>query len=115
MSRIGSEVIEAIRESVIPAKASGFDEVSVKIDLSGFDDPTHTLIVEIWSGSQRIAYMEAQGGPRPATDITGKKIVDPDLLVFATGSNRDHKNEIKVFTKVKGDVRQKTPLEVLTK
>lgn len=107
--------VEASRDDIIPAKTQGFDEVSVKIDLTGFDDPSHILIVEAWAGLQRIAHMEAQGGPRPMTDITGAKIADPDLLVFVTGSNREYKEAVKVTTTIKGDARAKTPLEVVTR
>lgn len=107
--------VEAVRDDIVPAKTTGFDELSVKVDLTGFDDPKQTLVIEAWAGDKRIAYMAAQGGPRPTATITGAKIENPDLLVFETGSNREHKDEIKVTTTVIGDVRQKAPLEVLTR
>lgn len=111
---IGAKV-EAARDDIVPAKAAGFDEISVKVDLAGFDDPAHTLVIEAWADGRRIAYMEAQGGPRPTADITGAKIANPDLLVFVTGSNREHKGEIKITTIVKGDARQKSPIEAITR
>ncbi len=107
--------VEASRDDIVPAKTAGFDELSVKVDLTGFDDPTQTLVIEAWAGDKRIAYMTAQGGPRPTETITGAKIAEPDLLVFTTGSNREHKTEVKVTTTVIGDARQKAPSEVLTR
>lgn len=115
MSRVPADVIEAKRDDVIPAKVAGFGEISVKIDLAGFDNPAHTLMVEAFADNQRIAYMEAQGGPRPTTTIAGDRIANPDLLVFVTGSNREHKGAIRVTTTIKGDTRAKTPLEAVTR
>lgn len=106
--------VEATRDDIIPAKTDGFNSISIKIDLTGFDNPDQTLIVEAWAGQERIASMESQGGPRPTENIVGEKIANPDLLVFVTSSNREHKGDIKVTTTVKGDARQKAPLEVLT-
>lgn len=107
--------LEAARDDIVPAKIAGFDELSVKVDLSGFDDPKHTLVIEAWAGDKRIARMEAQGGPRPTENIAGQKIATPDLLVFTTSSNREQKGEIKITTTVVGDARAKAPLEVTTR
>lgn len=117
MSRVDpiNDKAEISRDDFVPAKPMGFDEISVKIDLTGFDDPAHTLIVEAWASNQRIAHMEAQGGPRDTINIAGEKIENPDLLVFNTSSNREHKGEVKVTTTVKGDARAKAPSEVLTR
>lgn len=107
--------VEASRDDIVPAKAAGFDELSVKLDLTGFDDPKQTLVIEAWAGDRVIARMESQGGSRPTANIVGEKIANPDLLVFVTSSNREHKGDIKVTTTVVGDARQKVPNEVLTR
>lgn len=107
--------VEAARDDIVPAKPAGFQELSVKVDLTGFDDPKQTLVIEAWEGQQRIARMEAQGGPRPTENIAGEKVANPDLLVFTTASNREHKGDVKVTTTVIGDARQKAPIEVLTR
>lgn len=106
---------EAQHASVIPAKEAGFGAVAVKVDLSGFDDPKQTLIVEVWAGNECIARMECQGGPRPQTTITGERIADPDTLVFETGSNREHKVDVTVTTTLRGADVAKSPFEVATR
>lgn len=107
--------LEAKHDAVIPAKGQGFDVVSVKLDLSGFDDEKQTLIIEAFAGRQRIAYMERPGGPREQTNIVGDRIADPDTLVFETTSNREHKGAITVTTTIKGGDVAKQPFEVATR
>lgn len=113
--KAGLDAKEAKHDAVIPAKAAGFGAVSVKVDLAGFDDPAQTLVIEAFSGKQRIAYMSRPGGPREQVNLVGERIADPDTLVFETSSNGEHKDAITVTTTVKGADVAKQPFEVATR
>lgn len=107
--------LESKRDDIIPAKTQGFETVSVKLDLAGFDDPSQVLIIEAFAGKQRIAYMSRNGGPREQTNIVGQRIANPDTLVFETSSNGEHKGEITITTTIKGSDVAKQPFEVATR
>jgi len=107
--------LEAKHDIIIPAKTKGFDIISIKVDLSDFDDEKQTLVIEAFSGQERIAYMERPGGPREQTNIVGDRISNPDTLIFETSSNKEYKSEIIITTTLKGGSISKQPFEVNTR
>lgn len=97
-----------VTEYTVPAKLMGFDVISITADLTDFTDTRAVIEFEAFSQDakgvlQRIAYMATTGGVRSSVNpITGAQVLDPNLLTFTTGANREYRGSVTVRLTVSG-------------
>jgi len=93
---------------IVPAKMTGFDQLTITADLTDFLDSKSTIVFEAFAVDEKgrnlsISRAVSIGGARETLHhITREPLANPNLLTITTEANKQYKGDVTVRLTVEG-------------